>query len=125
MQPGEWVTVDQFGARGKRGRIEAVRLDGTFDVRLDEGGFVVKRIAAKNLTRSQPGQPQSEHSGPSAAAGGFGPGARVTVHMLGFRGKTGVVENVRADGACDVRLDDPRMLIKRIPAGKLSAADGA
>jgi hypothetical protein len=119
MRPGDWVTVDQFGFRGKHGRIEAVRLDGTFDVRLAEGGLVLKRVAAKNLTRRQPG---TEDSSPSAAAGGFRLGDRVTVHVLGFRGKTGTVETIRPDGSCDVRLDSPRTLVKRIPASKLSGS---
>jgi hypothetical protein len=123
MSPGDRVTVDQFGMRGQHGRVEVVRLDGTFDVRLDGSGLVVKRIPAKNLTRFHPGRPGADHPGTSTAAGGFGPGDRVTVQVIGFRGKTGAVEQVRPDGSCDVRLDERGTLVKRIPAAKLTEAE--
>ena len=44
------------------------------------------------------------------------------LQALGFRGKTGTVERIRPDGSHDVRPDDPSMVVKRIPATKLSAA---
>jgi hypothetical protein len=122
MQPGDWVTVDQFGLRGQHGRVVAVRLDGTTDIRLDGSSLVVKRIPAKNVALYQPAQPAGEHSDPEAPGGGFQPGERVVVHVLGFRGKTGTVEHVRPDGSYDVRLDDPRSLVTRVPAAKLTAA---
>lgn len=124
VQPGERVIVDQLGMRGKRGRVEAVRLDGTFDVRLDESKVVVKRIPAKHLTRERDKSrvaTSPEEPAPSPATG-FQPGDRVTVHLLVARGKSGTVERVRADGSCDVRLDDPPILTKRIPATKLRPA---
>jgi hypothetical protein len=57
IQPGDGVTVDQLGLRGKRGRVEDVRLDGTeqirsdgsHDVRLDDSPMVLKRIPATKL----------------------------------------------------------------------------
>jgi hypothetical protein len=99
-----------------------VRLDGSFDVRLDGSNTLVKRIPAKNLTRYEPTHPGEEEPGHPTAAAGFQAGDPVTVHMLGFRGKTGVVERVRPDGSCDVRLNDPSILVRRIPATKLTAA---
>lgn len=124
MQPGDRVTVDQFGMRGKHGRIEAVRLDGTFDVRLDDPPMVAKRLAPGSLLRYQPPPPGSEEPAPSAPdVAGFQPGDRVISRMLGSRGKTGTVESVRPDGSLDVRLDDLGVLLKRMPASKMEAAE--
>lgn len=85
-------------------------------------GFLPTALAEARAVGHPPSSAPSPPS-PPPAAGGFLPGDRVTLHMLGFRGKTGIVENVRPDGSCDVRLDDRRTLVKRIPAGKLTAAD--
>jgi hypothetical protein len=122
LQPGARVTVDQLGMRGKHGRVEAVRLDGTLDVRLDGSNLLVKRIPARNLTRYHPTHRVGEEQNPPPPAAGFRPGDRVTVQVLGFRGKTGLVELVRSDGSYDVRLDDPSILVKRVPAAKLTPA---
>ena len=116
VQLGDRVTINQFGLRGKIFRVEAARLDGTFDVRPEDGGLLIKRIQAGNLTPYRPADPW-----PATASTGVAAGQRVTLHVLGFRGKAGTVTRVRPDGTFDVRVDGSPIPVTRVPAAKLTA----
>jgi hypothetical protein len=53
----------------------------------------------------------------------FQAGAKVTLHVLGFRGLTGTVEGLGLTGY-KVRLDRDNQLVRSVPSHKMSPMQG-
>jgi hypothetical protein len=89
---------------------------GSQDIKtVSDRGFVPTGLAENSI------QPQVASPAPQAAprVKGFGPGDRVVINQLGYRGQTGIVEGRGLTGY-KVRLDRNNRLVAGLAENKLS-----